>query len=529
MGSGAGGYNPNIVCSPGIPATTQFRRMLNTQYDATVKDLLGVTSVTAPEGTGVPSSILYADFQGPMVPDAWRIYQDVGSAIAAQVMASSTLKSNFIGCDPSASGCLATTITTFGRKAFRRPLTTDEVTHFTSLTTATPAGTPAQVAEAILFAFLIDPSFLYIEETNQTKATGTSVANAIQLSSYEVAARLSYMIWGTTPDSTLSTAADNNQLQTKAQILSQAQRMVGVSAKTATQLSAFHDHWVQMDNSGQHWWKIDHDTTMFPLYSLSDRPAYQQEMDSFFATVAQTGQYADLFTSNVGFVNSDMAKIYGVSGNFGSSVQQVSLDANNRPGFMTRLGFLSSYSHYSDTSPILRGAFMVIYMLGVNVPPPPPGAAMTPQPAGTYTTNREKVNALVTQGGTSCAGCHVNIINPPGYVMENFNSIGQWQTQDQLGGPIDATADVSFGYGNDPQHVTSVMQLMQGIAGSPNGQSTYAQYWAAFGYGRDPNPQDQCVADQIAGSIAKGSYPILNILTDLTQADQFSMRVQATP
>src|ERR1700735_1572463 len=97
---------PTITCSPGIPATTQFRRILNTQYDATVRDLLGVTSVTAPEGTGVPSSVLYADFDGPMVSDAWRIYQDVGAAIADQVMASSTLKTNFISCDPSTSGCL---------------------------------------------------------------------------------------------------------------------------------------------------------------------------------------------------------------------------------------------------------------------------------------------------------------------------------------------------------------------------------------------------------------------------------------
>ncbi len=526
--TGGTGYNPDIVCSPGIPATTQFRRMPNVYYDATVRDLLGVTSVTAPEGTGVPSSVLFADFDGPMLPDAWRIYQDVGSAIAAQVMASSTLKSNFISCDPSASGCLTQTIQTFGRKAFRRPLSQDEITHFTSLTTATPAGTPAQVAEAILFAFLIDPSFLYIEETNTTAATGTSVKGAIQLSSYEVAARLSYMIWGTMPDATLSTAADNNQLQTQAQILAQAQRMVAVSAKTAPQLAAFHDHWVQMDNSGQHWWHIDHDTNAFPLYSISDRPAYQQEMDNFFSTVAQTGSYADLFTSTIGFVNKDTAPIYGVTGNFGTSVQQVNLNADQRPGFMTRLGFLSSYSHYSDTAPILRGAFTVIYMLGVNVPPPPAGAAMTPQPPGNYTTNRDKVTALVTQGGTSCAGCHVNVINPPGFVLENFNSIGQWQTVDQLGGQIDATADVNFGYGST-QHITNVTDLMKGIANSPQGQATYAQYWASFGYGRDPNPQDQCVADSIATNIGKGSYPIINILSDLTQADQFRMRVQATP
>ena len=526
--TGTGG-SATITCSPGIPATTQFRRILNTQYDATVKDLLGVTSVTAPEGTGVPSSVLYADFSGPMVSDAWRIYNDVGAAIADQVMASSTLKTNFITCDPSASGCLMQTIQTFGRKAFRRPLTTDEVTRFMALGTGTPTGTPAEVAAATLYAFLVDPSFLYIEETNTTAAPSSAPSGTLLLSSYEVAARLSYMIWGTTPDATLSTAADNNQLQTKAQILTQAQRMVGVKAKTAPQLSAFHDHWVQMDNSGQHWWHIDHDTTVFPLYSINDRPAYQAEMDNFFATVAQTGTYKDLFLSNVGFVNNKTAPIYGLTAsNYGTSLTQVQLDANQRPGFMTRLGFLSSYSHYGDTSPILRGAFIVIYMLGVNVPPPPPGAAMTPQPPGTYATNRDKVTALVTMSGTSCAGCHVNVINPPGFVMENFNGIGQWQTVDQLGGAINAEATVDFGDGTT-EDVTSPLQLMQGIAASPQGQATYAQYWTSFAYGRDPNPQDQCVADQIATSIGGGSYPIVNILSDLTQVDAFSMRVRATP
>jgi hypothetical protein len=529
-GSGGGTVtDPTIKCSAGIPPTTQLRRLLNNQYDATVKDLLGVTTVTAPEGSGVPSSILYADADGPMVSDAWRIYQDVGAAIAKQVMASSTLKQNFITCDPAASGCLQTTIQTFGRKAFRRPLTTTEVSQFQALGTGTPTGTPAEVAEAILFAFLVDPNFLYIVESNTTAATGNGLpSGAMQLSSYEVAARLSYMIWGSTPDSTLSAAADANQLQTKAQILAQAQRMVQVKDKTAAQLAAFHEEWVQMDNSGQHWWHIDHDTSLFPKYSTADKPTYQAEMDNFFATVGQTGQYKDLFLSNVGFVTKNTAPIYGLDASkYNTTLTQVALNSDQRPGFMTRIGFLSSYSHYNETSPILRGAFTVIYMLGVNVPPPPPGAAMTQPPPGNYKTNREKVTALVMQGA-DCQSCHTSVINPPGFVLENFDSIGQWQTTDPLGGPIDATATVNFGYGS-PQNVTSVTQLMQGIADSTNGQRTYAQYWAAFAYGRDPNPQDQCVADKIASNIAGGSYPILNILSDLTQADQFNVRVRATP
>src|SRR3954451_23958314 len=181
--TGSGG-TASITCAPGIPPTTQFRRILNTQYDATVKDLLGVTSVTAPEGTGVPSSVLYSDFNGPMVSDAWRIYNDVGAAIADQVIASATLKANFISCAPAASGCLMQTIQTFGRKAFRRPLTSDEVTRFMALGTGTPTGTPAEVAAATLYAFLVDPSFLYIEETNTTAAASPAPSGTLQLSSY---------------------------------------------------------------------------------------------------------------------------------------------------------------------------------------------------------------------------------------------------------------------------------------------------------------------------------------------------------
>ena len=148
---------------------------------------------------------------------------------------------------------------------------------------------------------------------------------------------------------------------------------------------------------------------------------------------------------------------------------------------------------------------------------------MMQPPPGNYTTNRQKTDALVNTSAT-CMGCHSTILNPPGYVLENFNGIGQWQTKDPLGGAIDATATVNFG-GGVVQNITSVKQLMQQIAQTGAAQTNYAQYWVAYAYGREPNAQDQCVVDTISGSMSKGSYPILNILTDLTQTDSFRMRV----
>ena len=521
---GSGGGSGTIACAPGIPATTQLRRMLNREYDATVRDLLGLTTVNAGSTIGAPSTMLYADFDGPMVPDAWRIYQDVGAAIAKQVMADTTMKGKFMSCDPSASGCMQTTIKNFGRLAFRRTLTDDEVTRFMALGTGTPAGTPAEIAEATLYAFLVSPSFIYVPELNSTMDPS---GKGIQLSSTEIAARLSYMLWGSTPDATLNTAADANQLQTTQQILAQAQRMIMVKDKAAPLVSGFHDHWVQMDNAGQHWFKGGgHDTTVFPLYTTTSDASFASELDNFFADVAfSNGSFQDLFLSNTAFVNKDNAAIYGLDASkyTSSTVQKVALDADQRPGFMTRAGFLSSYAHYNETAPILRGAFINVYMVGVNPGPPVQGATMMQPPPGNYKTNREKTDALINTSAV-CMGCHTNIINPPGYVMENFNGVGQWQTKDQLGGNIDATATVNFGNGVT-QNITSVKQLMQQIAQTPAAQANYAQYLTSFAYGRAPNAQDQCVADTITTNMGKGSYPILNILTDLTQTDSFRMRV----
>lgn len=521
---GGGGGNSRVVCMPGLPATTQIPRMLNQQYDAVIRDLLGITTLTTSMNQK-PSDLLYADFTGPMVPDAWRLYQSTAATIANEVMTGPN-KSNFISCDPSAAGCLTETIKTFGRKAFRRPLTNEEETRFQNLGQTTPAGTPAEVAETTLEAFLDSPSFLLLPELSTTQDPS---GMGIQLSGYEVATRLSFMLWGSIPDDALNAAADANQLQTKDQILTQAQRMIAVRAKTGPLIALFHRHWVQMDNGNAHWWKIDHDTTAYPLYSSGDKTTYQAELDDFFDDVAfGGGSFKDLFLSSVGFVNKNTASIYGLDPSaYGTDLTKVQLDSAQRPGFMTRTGFLSSYAHYSDTSPILRGAFIMVYMLGINPGPPIAGAITTQAPPGNYTTNRQKTDALV-HTSAACPACHVSIINPAGYALENYNAIGEWQTVDPLGGRIDPTATVMFSQ-KDSHEVTNPLQLMQGIAQTEQTQETYASYWVSYAYGRDANPNDQCIVDQLNTSLSKSGYTILNLLADLTQADSFRLRVRATP
>ena len=194
---------------------------------------------------------------------------------------------------------------------------------------------------------------------------------------------------------------------------------------------------------------------------------------------------------------------------------------------MTRVGFLSSFSHYDTTAPMLRGSYILTYMIGLNPGPPPPTPVMVTPPSGAYTTNRERTEAIVNQS-SACMGCH-NVINPPGYVLENYDAIGAWQTIDKLGnGAIDRVADVNFGDGN-VKTIHNAQELMQQIARTPRSQQMYAESMVTFGYGRDPNINDRCVVDAISAKLATDSYAILDLLTDLTQADSFRLRVRAVP
>lgn len=511
---GGEGEDPR-VCVPGIPPTSQVPRLLNREYDAVVRDLLGVTEVDGQS----PSALLNTDFEGAMNTYAWSAYLNAAEKIAAQVMAGPN-RSRFIECDPAQAGCLEDTIRKFGRKAFRRPVTDKEVESFMRLNALDPPGTPDEVAEAILFAFLASPSFLMKLELNDELAAD----GVFKLSSYEVAQRLSFLLWGSIPDDVLNAAADAGELETKEQILAQAQRMLQDREKVGPLVAAAHRAYLGMDGTVPHWWNHVHDTEKYPAYSEDAIPAMKAEIDLFFEEVAfGGGSFRDLFLSNVGFVNQQTAALYGFDpANFGPELQRVELDSEQRPGFLTRVGFLSSFSKYDVTSPILRGAFITVHVIGVDPGAPDPRATQTPPPEGDFKTQREVIDELTSP--PACATCHQKIVNPPGYVLEVYDSVGSWQTVDPLGGPIDGTADVMFGP-NTIETISSPRQLMERIAEGDFAARMYAERLIAFATKRRPNSNDACIVDELAVKLTEDGYTVLNLLADLSQADSFRMRV----
>jgi hypothetical protein len=522
-GSPGGGPGTDGRCVPGVTPTSQLTRLTNAQYDKTVFALLGVSSLSG----SPPSTLLVPDQTGSMTDQMWGAYQNVAEQIASQVMADETLKAKYLKCSLTGDGsqCLNDTAVEFGRRAYRRPLSPEETTRFQKLVTDGPGmtenGTPEEVAELLLYGFLISPGFLQREElTETTHADGT-----FALSSHEVASRLSYMLTGTMPDEMLSQAADQDALQSPEQILEQAKRLLDTPGAREI-VAAYHRKYMGYAPGTTRWdspARVGKSPT-FAGFSKDLVPAILAETEKLFDSVTfeKQGSFKDLLLTNVGFVTSGTAPLYGLSGSFTNDLTEVTL-GDDRPGFLTRLAFLTGFSDFDRSSPILRGAFITKNVLGVQIGAPDPNALSTPLPEGAdLDTNRKQVDAQ-TSGG-ACAECHHPYINPPGFVMEAFDTVGATQTTERLtGATIDTSAEIALEFNGTAQPVANPAEMMNLIAHAPQASRFYAQSIVSSAFERLPNSNDACIVEDLGQKLADG-YAIKDLLADLTQSESFLLR-----
>lgn len=504
------------VCVPGVPGTTQIPRLTNAQYNRTIADLVGAT----------PPGLLAIEQAGPITKAIWDGYRLSADNIAASVMADPELKSNFLRCTPEGDGvaCLSETIREFGRRAYRRPLTDEEAARFDDMVARraelTATGSVDEIAQVILATFLKSPSFLQRSELAET----ADASGNFKLSGHEVASRLSYMLWGTMPDDELSLAADNEELQTKEQVLAQARRMVS-DPKARDVAAEFHRHYLEL-TAGSRWDSVMRDQAQFPTFSPAVVPDMINDVEMLFdAVYSSGGTFQDLLTTNIAFVTANTAPLYGLDpSQFTETPQPVELDATLRPGFLTRVGFLAAYSAQTRTSPILRGAFITKEVLGIDPGSPDPNALDAPLPNDPgLDTNRKRVEAQTS--APACAGCHAPFINPPGFVLEVFDAIGAQQTNDPTtGAPIDGEAEVIFSTQEGPKLVTTPAELAANIAASPFAQARYASRWVSYAYNRVLTEPDVCTVEAVSTKLTAGNYSIQDLLTDLTQTDSFTVR-----
>ena len=407
-------------------------------------------------------------------------------------------------------------IRTFGLRAFRRPLSADELETYRALFEAGPElvgsgddfGDGVQV---VITAMLQSPYFLYrIEESTEALPDGR-----IFLSDYEVASKLSYALWNTMPDADLFEAAAAERLRSTADLRTQALRMLE-DPRASAMVNDFHRQLLGLDT----YENIYKDPNTYPAYTPEMNAWMQTEAAMFTHEMVFGGHGVHaLFTAPWTYANAELAAVYGAgpvvdpdADGFG----RVDLDPAQRAGLLTQLGFLAVHADLHTESSIHRGVFVNLAMLCVDLPSPPDNIEPLPPPTGAM-TNRELIESH-TGDGTCGAGCHSNLINPPGFAFEHYDALGQYREQDH-GLPVDASGSFSSG-----EAWEDAIGFAAVLGDSPTAHQCYVQNWMEFLYGRVASSEDEGHLQELAHHSRLEDRAILDLLVDLMVSDAFRMR-----
>jgi len=504
-----------------LPATSRFPRLSHRQWENTIRDLFYLGQGTGKSGLfiGDPISGGYDNNSEKLVVSAtlWSDYQRASEEVAEQVIADPELMAQIVPVVEGDSTAKATAfIETFGARAYRRPLSADEVErHLMVFQQGLSIGGDDPFAEGVrvlLQTFLQSPHFLYRVEVSDAVD-----GDRIPLGSWELASKLSYMLWDTMPDETLFTAAAADELLTVAGVEAQAKRMLG-DPRAREMVAAFHYQTLDVE----HYTKINKDPGLFPEFQGSMREMMIDETMMFIDDVvfASGGGLIELLTEPYSFVNKSLAPLYGLDpSGFTDELVATDLDPTQRAGVLTQSGFLAANASTTENDPIHRGVFLNLNVLCTGLPPPP-DVIPPPPPPMEGESLRERIDRH-TGKGTCGENCHGTLINPLGFAFEHYDALGRWQTMD-AGKPVDATGQFLFSEGL--MDFDGGVQLANLIAESEEAHRCYVGHLLEYGYARSTQAADNTAIRALAERSLAEDLPITSIILELTKSDAFRFR-----
>ncbi|HVY26415.1 MAG TPA: DUF1592 domain-containing protein [Polyangiaceae bacterium] len=513
-GAGAGN-TPMITPLPGggDVGTKVIHRLSNVEYGRTVHDLLGTNLNPATDFTLEEVALGFNTVADAMTMSPKQVsdYYDAAMVLADELFNDATRSAAFITCQPAAAGdtaCAATLIKGFGLKAYRRPLEQWEVDDLVSrYTAALTAGEDHKGAlKHVVGIMLSSPQFLYRMEIDADPLTQTPRA----LNGYELASRLSYLLWSSMPDTALLDAAAKNELSTPEGIAAQLQRMLAEPHSSAL-VSNFSSQWFGANHLTTH----EVDTTLFPAWNDNLRVAMQNEMGAYFDEFLHGARpYSDFLSADVKFVDSGLAGLYGVNAP-GSGQMRVEGATPQRPGFLGLAGFLTFTSRKNRTAPAVRAKWVLDSLMCSQLNPPdnlviPP---LTDPPPGQ--SLRETVLAHSTN--PACAGCH-KLMDPIGLGFENFDAIGKYRATYADGSAVDASGTMP-----DGTPFKNFTELAAIVKANPGLGRCAAQKLFVYGMGRTVTPSEAYL-DQIVADWGKTSGTLADLLKQLVLSDVFRFR-----
>jgi hypothetical protein len=434
-----------VLAMPAIqPGPARSRRLNREEYGNTLRDLLGIAKRPGDgfpaDGAGGEGFANSADtlMLSPLLIEK---HLDAAGAAIKEVWERRELRTRLLApvtsdkLPPDKGAELA--LRPFLLRAYRRPPTEDDVQALLGVFRQTWQRQPNwdEAMKTMFKAALVTPKFLFIEDAPHANAKEPR-----RLDSFEMASRLSYLLWSSMPDDELLKLAGEDKLQDDAVLEAQVRRMLADS-KAQAFTKDFAGQWLRFTEVFN---SVDPDRRHAPDFNGELRQAMYDEIFAFSdQLLRKNGRVLDFLDSDYTFLNERLAKVYEVPGVKGKDMRQVKLP-NNRRGGITSMAAILAYTSYPQrTSPVLRGKWILEQLLGTPPPPPPPNVGQLPEDkkAAKATTLRQRLEAH--RNKPVCAGCHARL-DPPGFALENFDVIGKWRDSDS-GKPIDATGTMTGG------------------------------------------------------------------------------------
>jgi hypothetical protein len=387
---------------PGAPKLIEFEERLVAKND-TIK----ITPIALPfvylkhetmaEYPGPGLKIHWVEVEGPL-PETWptesyrRVFADVDPKAGKLADAEKLLR-------------------TLLPKAFRRPVTEDEVKPFVALVSkAMDMGLPFEAALRTGYkAVLSSPKFLYLREP------------AGSLDDYALASRLSYFLWSTTPDEALLNLATKGELHKPEVLHAQVERLLKDS-KSKAFTENFTGQWLGLRDISA----TTPDKNLYPEYEEFLQWSSVRETHLFFNELLKENLgVRNFIDSDFAMLNGRLAKHYNIPDVYGVDFRKVALKPEyHRGGVITHASVLKVTANGTTTSPVVRGVWMLDRIMGKPVPPPPANVpAIEPDIRGAVTIREQLAKHRQTE---NCASCHTRI-DPPGFALENYDVIGGWR------------------------------------------------------------------------------------------------------
>ena len=428
-------------------------------------------------------------------------------------------------CDPkktSESACARQITENLARRAFRRPVTAEDVARLMPFYEAgrEGGGNFDQGIEQMVAAVLVSPDFLYRAIRGpQGTSPGTSPNGEFALTDLELASRLSFFLWNAGPDQELLNLASAGGLTKPGALEKQVKRML-VDPKASSLVTSFAMKWLNLTTLDS----VQPDPMLFPGFNEQLRHDFSKEAEAFLSSILlEDRSIVDLLTSNRTFLNERLARHYDVPGIHGLQFREVVLTEKERAGLLGKAAVLMRSSYGDRTSPVLRGAWVLDKLIGTPPTPPPPNTATDlSQKAGELP---KTVRARLEQhrNKASCNQCH-GVIDPTGLALENFDAIGEWRTMDhQANAPIDAKTVLPNGVSID-----GPVELRAQLIDRPG---TFAEAFTEklmmYAVNRQLEYFDMPQVRAVVHGAAKDNYKFSSIVLGIVNTDAF--RKQALP